>query len=323
MFAEGQGSVTVLAPPGAPCRPGSASPLALVPVDCCLCRDDQTEPVAVGEDFEHRTSPDTFLAVRCRQCSLVYLNPRPAASELDRIFPSDEDAFPFKARRSVETRRLLESCRGLPPDASILDVGCGNGFHLGLLRESGEAGWKLEGIDSSARAVEAARRQGLQIHHGPVQHADLPKDRYDLAFLIAVVEHVDDPPGVVEAVRSLLKPGGKLVIVTPNADSLDSRLFRTRHWGGYHFPRRWNLFSSGTIRLLASKARMTVEEVTTLVTPAHWITSIRNRLMDRNASRWLVEQFNLRAISARAFFTLVDLLVGQGGLLRATFRRTV
>ena len=47
--------------------------LSLVPARCCLCEDDDAEPVAVGEDFEYRTSPDSFLAMRCRGCGLIYL----------------------------------------------------------------------------------------------------------------------------------------------------------------------------------------------------------------------------------------------------------
>jgi len=43
---------------------------------CCLCETEDAAPVGVGEDFEYRTSDDTFLAMQCRTCSLIYLNPR-------------------------------------------------------------------------------------------------------------------------------------------------------------------------------------------------------------------------------------------------------
>jgi hypothetical protein len=113
---------------GAPCRPG-AQPLSLVRVPCCVCDVDDATPIAVGEDFEYRTSPDTFLAVQCRGCGLVYLNPRPDVSELDRIYPPDYHAFEFseerygfvyQVRRKLEAKRLLSAMLAVVMD-SICD----------------------------------------------------------------------------------------------------------------------------------------------------------------------------------------------------------
>src|SRR5437773_11481279 len=67
-------------------------PLALVPSSCFVCNDDDAEPVAVGQDFDFATSPDSFLAVRCSQCGLVYLNPWPAPDQLDRIHRAKRDS---------------------------------------------------------------------------------------------------------------------------------------------------------------------------------------------------------------------------------------
>ncbi len=319
--------------PGAPCREGAAQPLSLIPARCCICGLDDVDPLAVGEDFEYRTSPDTFLAVRCRGCGLVYLNPRPDNSELHRIYPPDYHAFEFsqarygfvyKVRRRLESRRLLSCCAGLGDDAKILDIGCGDGFHLDLLREFGRPGWRLEGIDPSERAVEAAGRRGLMVHRGLAQNVSLPPEHYDLALMMATIEHVDDPPGVLGAVRRLLKPGGRVVVVTDNAGSPDARLFGGRHWGGYHFPRHWNLFTEGTLRQLAQRSDLEVESVANVASPVNWVYSLRNRLVDRGASRWLVERFSLRTPVSLGIFTVLDTVLswfGRGCLLRAVLRK--
>ena len=95
----------------------------LVDVACCICGVDDSEPIAVGEDFEYRTSSDTFQAVRCQRCGLVYLDPRPAVSEFDRIYPPSYHAFDFSAerfglvyqvRRRLEARRLLSGAAAFP-----------------------------------------------------------------------------------------------------------------------------------------------------------------------------------------------------------------
>jgi SAM-dependent methyltransferase len=300
---------------------------------CNVCGSDEVIPLAVGEDFEYRTSPDSFLAVKCRGCGLVYLNPRPAMAELDRIYPPDYHAFDFsadrygfvyKVRQRLEAKRILKACKGLPDNARILDVGCGDGFHLDLLQKFGKSSWQLEGIDMSDRAVEMGKLRGLEIHQGTVQSMAIPEGTYDLAFMIATIEHVDQPLEVLQAVGKMLKPGGTVVMVTDNTDTLDFKWFQGRHWGGYHFPRHWNLFSPLTIRRLAQEAQLEVVELKTIVSPVNWVYSIRIRLQDWGAPKWLVNQFSLSTPITLGIFTLFDMVnqfFGHGALLRVVLRR--
>ncbi len=142
--------------------------------------------------------------------------------------------------------------------------------------------------------------------------------------MIATLEHVADPPGVVSAVRALLKPGGRLVVVTDNTDTLDFRISKGRYWGGYHFPRHWNLFNPATLRILARRTELEVESLTTVVSPVNWVYSIRNCLADLGAPQLLVERFSLASTASLAAFTLFDLVqhwMGRGALLRAVLRR--
>ena len=318
---------------GAPCPPDRAAGLRLECTACCLCRTGLAEPWAVGEDFEYRSSPDTFLAVRCSGCGLIYLNPRPAVGDLGRIYPSEYHAYDFsesrygfvyRVRRRLEARRALSWCKGLPVDARVLDVGCGDGFHLRILRDFGAATWSLEGIEPEGKAVAAARAAGLTVHQGTIQEVALPEDGYDLILLIATIEHVDDPVSVLRAARRLLKPGGRVVVVTDNTDTYDFALFGRRHWGGYHFPRHWHLFSTRTLARLAERSGLDVVGIVTVLSPVNWVYSFHNALTDWAAPRWLCRRFGLHAAGALAFFTVVDALMtiaGRGALLRATFAR--
>ena len=313
--------------------PREKASLTLEAVECCICETDDAEPLAIGEDFEYQTSPDTFLAMRCKSCGLVYLNPRPSLADLDCIYPANYHAFQFseehyglvyKVRRRLEARRALSWCRRLGPEARIIDVGCGDGFHLGLLREFGRHGWRLEGVDNSQRAAEMARRAGLEVHLGSVEHLGLDESAYDLAILVQTIEHVGHPPEILSAIRRLLKPGGTLVVVTDNTDSLDFKLFKGRHWGGYHFPRHWNLFNPKTMTALAHKVGLEVESLTTVVSPVNWVYSIRNTLVDMGAPAWLTNRFSLESpvsLSAFTAFDTLNQLAGRGALMRAILRR--
>lgn len=305
----------------------------MVSVRCCLCDMAPGVPVGTGEDFEYRTSPDEFHAVQCPTCGLVYLNPRPSESEFGRIYPANYHAFEFseqefglvyKVRRRLEAKRLLGWCRGLRANARILDVGCGDGFHLGLLRDFGDKTWRLEGIDADERAAAVAERNGLTVHCGLIEQLDLPRSAYDLAFVIQTIEHVADPPKLLRDIRELLRPGGQVVIVTDNTDTLDFRWFKGRHWGGYHFPRHWNLFNQSTIHRIAGQVGLQVIGLTTAVSPVNWVYSIRNYLTDRQAPKWLVERFSLRSTISLSFFTAFDLInrfFGRGALLNAVLQR--
>lgn len=298
-----------------------------------MCESDDAEKIGAGEDFEYRTSSIEFSALRCRNCGLVYLNPRPALSEFERIYPANYHAFEFSekefgfvfsVRRRLEARRLLSWCKDLPDDASIIDIGCGDGFHLELLKDFGVKTWRLEGVDADERAASAAEKKNLKIHRGTLDALRLPPDAYDLALLVQTIEHVADPPELLRQIRSLLRPGGRLVIVTDNTDSLDFRLFKNRHWGGYHFPRHWNLFNTATMRRLAAKTGFEIEWLTTQVSPVNWVYSIRNRLTDRQAPSWLVEQFSLKTPLSLGVFTVFDALhnlAGRGALLNAILKR--
>lgn len=320
-------------PPPSVRRPVAVRPLVTEPASCCICGTRDSDPVGAGPDFEYRTSPDSFLAVRCRQCDVVYLDRRPVAAEFARIYPDHYHAFAFTedrfgivyaVRRRLEARRMLGSFRELPPDARVVDVGCGDGFHLDLLREFGPSGWQLEGVDLDDRAIAAARRRGLTVHRGRVEDLDLPTESFDAAILIQTIEHLADPVQVLRAVRRILRPGGSLLLVTDNTDSLDFAMAKRRHWGGYHFPRHWYLFNPASLRRLAKAGDLDVENVGTIMSPVNWVYSARNALDDWGASTRIVDSLSLESPVALALGTVWDTghqLAGRGALLRATLRR--
>ncbi|MET0752464.1 MAG: class I SAM-dependent methyltransferase [Pyrinomonadaceae bacterium] len=308
-------------------------PLNLTHIDCCVCELDDAEPVGVGSDFEYRTSADTFLAMQCNSCSLVYLNPRPSVSEFETIYPPTYHAFDFseedfgfvhKIRSRLEAKRLLQLCKDLPEDARILDVGCGDGFHLNLLKKYGGKNWTLEGVDVDKRAAAMAEKSGLKVYTGNIEELDLPKNSYDLAFMIQTIEHVEKPEKVLSAAREVLKPGGRLVVVTDNTDSFDFALFKGGYWGGYHFPRHWNLFNRKSLTGLAEKTNFEVAKLATIVSPVNWVYSIHNSLVDWRAPQFLINRFTLKSFVSLSVFTSLDIVLqkfGKGALLQAILKK--
>lgn len=304
--------------------------LDMVPTNCCVCKKNDASIIGKGKDFEYHTSDDTFIAKQCNSCGLVYLDPRPAVSAFEIIYPANYHAFDFskkefgfvfRVRSRLEAQRILKRCRHLPDGARILDVGCGDGFHLKLLREYGNKTWKLEGIDLDKRAIKAMEKEGITAHLGSVEEIDLPSEHYDMVFMIQTIEHVEAPDKVLKAIHRLLKKGGKLSIVTDNTHSLDFNLFKKSHWGGYHFPRHWNLFNKKSLSMLAENSGYEVENITTIVSPVNWVYSIRNRLVDKHRPQWMIDRFSLKSTGSLFVFTVLDFFLqkaGRGALLHAT-----
>jgi SAM-dependent methyltransferase len=309
--------------------------LTMVTVSCCVCDHGDATLVGTGYDYEYHTSPETFEAHQCNQCGTVYLNPRPDVSEFERIYPSEyhsleftDESFSFvhKVRSRLEARRLLRYCVGAPPGARILDIGCGDGFHLSLLDAYGDPSWRLEGIDFDHRAVEAARDRGLEVHHGDLAESGLGADTYDVVYTLQTIEHVANPAGFLRDINRILKPGGRLVIVTDNNESIDFSLFKNHYWGGYHFPRHWNLFNARSLGTLAEASGFEVSRIETIVSPVNWVYSIHNYLVGRQAPEWLVNRFTLKSPVSLAVFTLVDTILqrtGRGALLNGFFIKAV
>jgi SAM-dependent methyltransferase len=305
----------------------------MVGVACDLCGQTPVEPVGVGEDFEYWTSPDSFLAVRCTRCGLVFLDPRPDESELGRIYPPEYHAFDFseerfglvhRVRERLEARRLLRWTRRLGPQARILDVGCGDGFHLDLLRRYGSPTWTVEGVEPDERAARAAGARGLTVHASVLGDAPIEPSSVDLVILIQTIEHVPEPQRLLSQIARVLRPGGRLVVVTDNVGSPDYRIFRSRHWGGWHFPRHWHLYSRDTLGQTGRAAGLEVVSIETQVSPVNWVYSVRNLLVDLGVPHGVTRHLSLESPVALAAGTVVDTiadLAGRGALLRATFAK--
>ncbi len=153
------------------------------------------------------------------------------------------------------------------PGGELLDVGCGGGAQLVQMRS---LGWRVVGVDPDERAVAMATRDhGLDVRRGTLEEQRFPSDRFDAVILSHVIEHVHDPMDLLRECGRVLKPGGRLVVVTPNAASLGHRRLRAS-WIGLQPPRHLYLFACATLRRLAERAGLSVLSVRSSVRNAEY-----------------------------------------------------
>ncbi len=95
--------------------------------------------------------------------------------------------------------------------AKILDVGCGTGANLEMLKNFGEA----EGVDVSSDALEFCRAKGLKVHKGLVEELPFEDESFDVVTALDVVEHLDDDVAGLKEMFRVLKKGGKTLIFVP------------------------------------------------------------------------------------------------------------
>jgi 2-polyprenyl-3-methyl-5-hydroxy-6-metoxy-1,4-benzoquinol methylase len=300
------------------------------PAECAVCRASAANAaieVARGLDFEYDTSDDTFSMVECQTCRTIYLNPRPTAGELARIYPHNYYSYNYSSRVNPlaikikdfldksKSKGWLKFCRTDNP--RFLDIGCGNGRNLEILEKLGLSRQNLYGLEINNETVDKLKEQGFNAFLGAAEEAALQlknEEPFDLIVILQVLEHVKDPDLVMKSLAHLLKPQAVLVVETPNVDSLDCNLFKKRYWGGYHFPRHWYLFNKESLAKLGAKAGLQVISVKYLPAQTFWIYSLHHIVKEKFSPKLAGALFDpFRNLFLLSVFTAFDILRAKLG----------
>jgi SAM-dependent methyltransferase len=178
--------------------------------------------------------------MRCRGCGLVFIDPQPDDAALSAIYGPDyhigtgdarQDAAIVDMKRHGARLTLDILKRHVPPGARLFELGCGRGH---FLAEAQAAGFDVFGADIAPDSVAAAAALvgPGRVRCGVPEELDLPEaghdDCYDACVLLDVIEHLRNPLDTLTRLRRCLRPGGKIVMVTPSLDSLSARLLGSR-----------------------------------------------------------------------------------------------
>lgn len=322
-------------------------------VACNQCQSTNYTIVASDKDREFpEISDDIFNMVQCANCGLHYLNPRPDISALSIIYPKNYQAYnirmpavreekkPFviRLRHKIYSKRFKPVLKHLNhlKKIDMLDVGCGDGWQLDLYKQLAPQKINTFGVEIREEACQVAESYGHKTYCGLFENLDFNGQQFDLINLSQVIEHVADPKIFMQHIFKVLKPGGILALETPNTNSLDAKIFRSRHWGAYHFPRHWTLYDPSSIKQLGESTGFMLRELYFTPSPVHWVWTINSYLISKGnfykkIARWIFTPLGVFHGSVRTFillssFTLVDiffkLTTGQASNMMAVFQKS-
>lgn len=228
---------------------------------CMLC--------AAPGPFRRRFMKDGYAIAECPTCGLVQLEPTPAPETLRALYETDSyfdgDGSGYSEYESQEQEYLAtfrEDVRRIGqfvPSGKVLEVGCGYGYFLQCALAAGDDAY---GIDVSPTAVKwASVRLPDRVFCGLLEEVpQIQEQQYDVIFGSHLIEHITAPGEFLAQAGRLLRPGGLLVLVTPNIRSLLSRA-SGRRWVSYKIPEHVSYYDPQTITDLLSRSGFSVRTV--------------------------------------------------------------
>lgn len=168
----------------------------------------------------------------------------------------------LKKSINIDAQRLSLSNLKLDEDVPgvLFEVGCGSGDFLARMHDRG---WNVEGVDSDPEAIKTARgRHGLTVYSGKMENLNLPDSKFDVVTMSHVIEHVYDPIALLQECFRVLKPSGKLVIVTPNASSLGHQMYK-ENWFHLDPPRHISIYSNTSLGAIVKASGFNTVKVMT------------------------------------------------------------
>ena len=160
---------------------------------------------------------------RCNQCGLLGtthfvtvartteglydVNSKNLASYEDQYLPRRQEVY----------ARFIPQLQAFRKTGRMLEIGSSYGHFLEMAEK---AGWKTEGVEVSSYCCNVARGRGYSVQQARLQDATLVQGTFDVIVLWDVIEHFTNPGEIIGLCHDLLRPGGALLMRTPDGRAL-------------------------------------------------------------------------------------------------------
>ncbi len=276
---------------------------------CGLCGSRAIPAIMTGMSDRQFGIEGTFSILRCNRCGLLQTSPQAPKSMMQEYYPSGYSTHvrPVSGdigfMRRAATRFVFAMLSDFQPKQSslaaalyrigrvrgfterwnvhffprvtnglrVFDVGCGDGI---FARWLADLGMSVTGCEIDSVAAGRAKICGISVQEGDFELVPVSSGSYDIVAMIHVLEHFHDPVRMVAKAFSMLKAGGRLIVVVPNCGALSRHIFG-EHWFNWDVPRHLFHFSADTLRRCCEKAGFRTSAIETRSHASVWIDSAR------------------------------------------------
>lgn len=272
--------------------------------EICLICNSAGKSLYEGLKDQLFSAPDEWGLLSCPSCKLIWLSPCPIPEEMGRMYSSyythkntnlgffdsllarlkqhvfSGYGYHTKYKRTIPLGRFLPFFKNYVGydlmmvrsswGTRLLDIGAGNGEFLNRMKN---LGWSVEGTEFDPKAAHFAEANyGIKVHLGDLLDIGLPSNTFDVITLNHVIEHVYEPERFLNECKRLLVKGGRIVLLTPNSQSLGHSLFK-QHWRGLEIPRHLTVFSVDNFLSIANRAGFVCEKITSTARISRYLFS--------------------------------------------------
>ncbi len=236
-------------------------------INCPLCDTNEPETLFIVKGYPH---------VRCKQCSMVYVNPQVKQERLKALYSKQSkandmwiDVLLSEAEKNTNFAlydEYIATLENLTKHRFLVDLGCGIGD---FMLQAERRGWKTEGVDLSQKAVTYAQQErNLNVRLSRLEDAGYAASSIPVLIATGVLEHLNNPREFMRMARYYLRPEGLILFQVPNIHSLANMILQEKSTS---FDGRNHLlvFSVDTLSKLCTQEEFTVETYRTDIVPSH------------------------------------------------------
>ena len=279
---------------------------------CPVCTSHNINHIITAEDF--LITREKFQIYSCDKCGLRFTNPRPNDDQLAGYYDSSEyishsnesaslvDGL-YKIARTFTLRRKRKLIEKLSLNKRLLDVGCGTGHFIDYCQQHG---WQVNGVEPNDIArTQAEDKTKIIIQHNLSEIVDAS---YEVITLWHVLEHLPDLEQTMNQLKSLLAPGGVLIIAVPNFDAYEATVF-DEYWAAYDVPRHLYHFNRKALAQLSKKHGLKIVRTYPMKLDSFYISLLSNK--NKNNSNKYISSFitgllsNIYALKSKNYSSLI------------------
>jgi len=254
---------------------------------CPICKSEYLMEYIKCKD--HLLSGEIFKIDQCKNCGLLFTNPRPEKYEINKYYQTSEYISHsnttkgivnkiYHQVRKINHRKKERIIRRESLQNKLLDVGCGSGEFLDFMKKKG---WNVCGVEPDEKTrIYATNHFKLNIYDEE-QINNFYEKEFDIISMWHVLEHVFLPDERMMQLKKILKDDGTLLIAVPNSESADA-LFYKEFWAGYDVPRHLYHFNKESAYFLFKKTGFKCVQIYPMKFDAYYVSFLSEKYRASN-----------------------------------------